>query len=1140
MSTLKVATFNCAGLGVTIRRRTIFDYLRTIDAQILCLQETHSTALDENKWASEWGKHRALFHSHSRNDRSNGVAFLLNHSDLRFTNWYGDETGRILSADFDTPTDAIHIVNIYAPQCGRPARERALFFDSIYLYLCSPHPTLLAGDFNCVENSTLDRDPPSNRPDSTASLRDLCETFELQDTLRVIHGNMRLFTRRQGDSQSRIDRFYVCPKITPLSERTLPGLASDHDVVVLGIKNATVPKRGKGRWKNNVTAYDDPAFRARLQYKWRQWQALQPYLYITKTDWWLHTKSRLQGLLIDYAKARKSAERRHEVELQRKVETLCKEVNDRPTLLPLYHRMKSRWCELKKEQTNARIKKSRLKAYENNVRGTKEFFQQYKQHRLQTSIIRLQGPEGESLISRREILQETQRFFQALYQRRPTCQEAQNVFLRHITQTLDPQDNDLTRSITKDEIHSTISQFKPGKSPGPDGLTIEFYKSNWTIIAQDLTDVFNEIHSTTYIPKEMKLGCITLIHKKNTTELLQNYRPISLLNTDLKIYTKLLANRLKKSLHQVINAQQYARPGSQLFHVLTLLRDMQQHSSSRGYDHFYISLDFEKAFDSIDHKWLLRVLTRFGFSPKFVQTVATLYFEATSEVSVNGFRTRPFTIERGVRQGDPLSLFLFLIAVEPFLIAVRNDNKISHIQIPGRFKIKTLSYADDITLTISDNKSVLRVFEVLQSLEDASGLRINQSKTCGMHTAKKTNAISLPRIQWEEKSLHLLGSSIGAHESVASLWDKCIRNITATAKHYSTFFLTWAAKSLIVKSKMLPLVTYIANAYPPPPNIKQRIYRIIEKFITGYRDITLPISILARPLHQGGYNIPDIPLYCNIFFLRPILDYVKHRLDFTPATPQNAMVEFHIGHQLSKLLDLPQKNYLPHTVRPNIFYAHALALVKKYKLTAEHLQKSSIKQLYEFLNSTDRPHTTTCRTWLAAHNPILSNSLQTFNYRAIHDVLPVATKFHTAHLDPKSTCRFCHTLPEKLPHILFTCHQIKPVWTYIQLVINHLDASTPMDLNYSVTTQLIIPPRLKHLTQHIIYLFSITRNKIWTHRNNIEKRHTEFSSGKIIRSIISSTRRRLSMENQTAQKTHAQVFDELSNAMSAASTHTFT
>ena len=233
-----------------------------------------------------------------------------------------------------------------------------------------------------LTTTALDRDPPSNWKDPTSTLRELRETFGLQDTLRAIHGNMRLFTRRQGDSQSRIDPFYACRKISPLSEQTLPGLASDHDIVVIEINNAVTPKHGKGRWKNNVASYSHQAFKTRLQYKWSQRRTLQPYLFETKTDWWLQIKTRVQHLLIEHAKSRQSAEQNREAELKRKVEALCRDVSDHPALLPLYHQLKTRWCELKKDQANARVKKSRINKFENNDRGTKEFFLQVK-HRQQ-------------------------------------------------------------------------------------------------------------------------------------------------------------------------------------------------------------------------------------------------------------------------------------------------------------------------------------------------------------------------------------------------------------------------------------------------------------------------------------------------------------------------------------------------------------------------------------------------------------------------------------------------------------------------------------------------------------------------------------------------------------------------------------
>ena len=543
----------------------------------------------------------------------------------------------------------------------------------------------------------------------------------------------------------------------------------------------------------------------------------------------------------------------------------------------------------------------------------------------------------------------------------------------------------------------------------------------------------------------MKLGSITLIHKKNSTELLKNYRPISLLNIDLKIYTKLLANRMKSLLPKVIHPQQYAQPGNQIHQVLTMLRDMFQHSSNKCLEHFFLSLDFEKAFDSVDHSWLYQVLHRFGFPQKFINIVASIQSDAMSEILVNGYSTQPFTIQRGVRQGDPLSLFLFLIAVEPFMTAIHHNNHILRIRTPGRFAVKALCYADDITMTVSSEASVKHIFTTLRQLEEASGLKLNYSKTYGLCTTKTCDLTFMPRIQWKKDAIHILGSTIGDHESVASLWDKCVRNITASAQHYSTFFLSWTAKTLIIKTKILPLVTYNANVYPPPPKIKQKINKIIERFIAGHRDYTIPIDTLAQPLLKGGYNVPNIALYCDLFLLRPIIDYLKHRVDSTPATAQNAMVEYQTGHQLSKLLELPLKNSIPHITRPSTLYSHVLALVKKYKLNSEQLYKLSLHQIYRMLNSNTRPYCAAGPRWHLAHSDVLTNSLTTFNYRAIYEVLPLSTKQYTAYLDPRSLCRFCQQLPEQLQHIFFTCIQIQPVWIFVKHIMTKLSDTATFD-----------------------------------------------------------------------------------------------
>nr|CAB3264538.1 pol-like protein [Phallusia mammillata] len=112
-------------------------------------------------------------------------------------------------------------------------------------------------------------------------------------------------------------------------------------------------------------------------------------------------------------------------------------------------------------------------------------------------------------------------FYSKLYTKRPTCTAAQQHFLQHVTPKLDSNDDTLGKPITAEEVLNTIMQMSLGESPGPDGVSVEFYRSCWRVIGQDLTDVINTIHSSGAVLDEMKRGTVILIHKKkrhNTAE----------------------------------------------------------------------------------------------------------------------------------------------------------------------------------------------------------------------------------------------------------------------------------------------------------------------------------------------------------------------------------------------------------------------------------------------------------------------------------------------------------------------------------------------------------------------------------------------------------------------------------------------
>ena len=133
-----------------------------------------------------------------------------------------------------------------------------------------------------------------------------------------------------------------------------------------------------------------------------------------------------------------------------------------------------------------------------------------------------------------------------------------------------------------------------------------------------------------------------------------------MLNYDLKIFTKCLTNRLKPIMTDLSHEHQFAKPRKQIFSVANLLRDLWWGASNSQIDVYFISLDFKKAFDSIDQHWLSRVLHKMNFPGKFVRTKNILSRGANVNVLVNGFQTKIVPVNEGVRQGNPLSHYLFL------------------------------------------------------------------------------------------------------------------------------------------------------------------------------------------------------------------------------------------------------------------------------------------------------------------------------------------------------------------------------------------------------------------------------------------------------------------------------------------------
>ena len=229
--------------------------------------------------------------------------------------------------------------------------------------------------------------------------------------------------------------------------------------------------------------------------------------------------------------------------------------------------------------------------------------------------------------------------------------------------------------VTECEVRDALKQVGLNKSPGLDGLPNEVYLRMSHMFVPILTDVFNHWFAQGAIPGSVTKGVITLLKKggRHVWEGLDDYRPITLLNTELKILARVLANCLQLVISDLIGPEQtFAVKGRSIQDNLHLIREVLE-GIEDDTEAALISLDQSKAFDRVDHRFLASVLETAGFEPEFRRWISMMYHNPQAVVQVNGRRSRVFAIERSVQQGCPLSPLLYVLALEPLLRRLRDE-----------------------------------------------------------------------------------------------------------------------------------------------------------------------------------------------------------------------------------------------------------------------------------------------------------------------------------------------------------------------------------------------------------------------------------------------------------------------------------
>lgn len=939
---ISIATLNCRGLKKTNnpkKRQQFIRYLRSSGFDILVLQETHANDettiqqfnLQFQTKSSTWNRQTGIIAINKK--------YKINPIEA------GIDDGRFILADILHNNDinsspVCTILNIY----GRigTATNKSNFFrelldtDNIHQILHNPMKNIfIMGDFN-YQSENL-------RADGTYTGTTLDWTTLLTDHYTDCFAENKAITWKSGTSATIIDYIY-CSKpirksVNNITQQFISDTWTDHALLAINFTYERNSSKGPGAWKGNPFLASNKRFRSTLvQHLNESSKDLQVIAsFATKQQQWDWIKLEVKAFTKGFQLAEINWRREQLVSLQRKRNGFLRQHKNRGLHLPILSVVEQQISALQESIAEIEILKAGKIWRENGERSPGLLKRISTSRESKRQINELMDPLDNCLYSEPSRLQQiAHAFYSNLYTPDNINTESLNCMLEQIPDNIRltrEQQEGLLTDIDFEDILLESKRSPKKSSPGSDGLPYEILRLivQYPPYRDLITSIYNEALTLAIFPESWNESIMSLLPKKGNLADMKNYRPISLANTDYKIFTRLLNNKIKLISDGLINKHQLgflqgryiAENGMKCQIImedaaLDMARASQLNQFPVNGKAIGLLLDQEKAYDRVNLIYLRTILLRFGFPATIVDCIYKLMANNYIRININGHFTEDIQKLRGLKQGDPLSPILYNLAFEPFLRSILTDELFHGYTLIDRssgfvnpnlaINTKILCYADDALVLVKDKEDLERLSNHMDTFCEASNAKFNFDKIEAFSLSGDNvwdywqQPLELLKIDKlicaddPDPIIYLGFPMIQSTQQRRNYMGSVISKLKATANLHLSRSLSVVGKATILNSLLLSKCWYLLRVTPLTKQDLSQITSVAIQFCRSNIFPVIPWSVWTTPKQMGGLGVLDPKAQYHTLFLRwttPLLT------DDDPNHQLTQMLKIHIRNRHS-------------------------------------------------------------------------------------------------------------------------------------------------------------------------------------------------------------------------------------------------